>query len=166
MPSTEDAKEFARKPKACEGCPAYEAGKSYVPGVGPTTARIALIGQGPGPTEADGIWDSDLKRKVRAPFIGRAGQELNSWLHQAKLTRNNLYIDNVVRCWLRRGKKDREPTAKERAYCTEHHLHPSLANLKHLQIVVPIGVPAIRWLYGDKANGQWAGSLRRVEVEW
>ena len=40
------------KPKACEKCPAYEWGVGFVPPENLTTHRFALVGQGPGETEA------------------------------------------------------------------------------------------------------------------
>lgn len=124
------------KPEACEGCPAQHVGLGYVPGEGPQEATIALVGQGPGKVEAH----------VGRPFVGPSGDKLrNGWLPRASINPHTCYIDNVVRCWL---PGDREPTKRERDFCTRTYLYPTLARLPHLRVVVPLGAPAARALLG------------------
>jgi len=162
---------YAAKSPKCEGCPAYENGHSFVPGCGPPTARVALIGQGPGKEEAEGHWSIELQQVVRAPFIGRSGKTLNQWLDRVNrespelppLRREDCWVDNTVRCLLKRGAKDREPTAAERAFCAEAHLKPALRALPNLQVLVPIGVPAIKGVMGEDTGELWAGGTYKLE---
>lgn len=58
-----------------------------VPGTGPKTAKIAIVGEAPGAHE-----DIQLK-----PFVGPAGGVLDQCLHAAGLTRFEVYLTNVVK---------------------------------------------------------------------
>lgn len=61
--------------------------KRIVPGVGPTNAKIAIVGEAPGAWE-----NSQLK-----PFVGPAGGVLEQCLHAAGLIRSEVYLTNVVK---------------------------------------------------------------------
>lgn len=124
------------KPPTCAGCPAAAVGVGYVPGLGPTTASIALVGQGPGRIEA----------LTGRPFAGPSGQVLDRWLAAAGIRRKDCWITNVVQCQL---PGDRTPTKRERDYCTARHTYPELAALPNLRVVVPIGIPAAKALLGE-----------------
>lgn len=63
------------------------SGQRVVPGVGPSNARIAIVGEAPGSHE-----DHQLK-----PFVGPAGGVLESCLHAAGLIRSEVYLTNVVK---------------------------------------------------------------------
>ena len=117
------------KSEKCRGCPAEFVGTSYVPGRGPLSAKLALIGQGPGKVEA----------YQGRPFKGPSGKILNIWLDKAGVPEADIYIDNVVRCWL---PKDRKPLAKEVAFCWKAHLRDVLAKMTNLKVICPVGVPA------------------------
>ena len=152
---------YAEKLPPCVGCPAFEAGRSYVPGTGNPNALVALIGQGPGREEAEGHWDIPTQSQRREPFIGRAGALLDDWMHEAGWPsdwRSRVWIDNVVRCWLVRGKKDREPLAKEIAHCTA--AYPKIP--ESVRLVVAIGTPASNHVLGWKAGTRYAGALVRL----
>ena len=58
-----------------------------VPGIGPRTAKIAIVGEAPGAYE-----DAQLK-----PFVGPAGGVLEQCLHAAGLIRSDVYLTNVVK---------------------------------------------------------------------
>src|SRR3989304_1554341 len=58
-----------------------------VPGIGPATAKIAIVGEAPGAYE-----DIQLK-----PFVGPAGTVLEQCLHAAGLIRSEVYLTNVVK---------------------------------------------------------------------
>ncbi len=61
--------------------------RRLVPGFGPTTAKIAIVGEAPGAYE-----DMQLK-----PFVGPAGTVLEQCLHAAGLIRSEVYLTNVVK---------------------------------------------------------------------
>jgi DNA polymerase len=139
------------KPLTCHGCPALEVGKGYVPGEGPATARIALVGQGPGKTEA---W-------AGAPFVGPSGNMLDGWLREAGIKRSRCWVDNVVRCWM---PGNRAPRKKEVEFCTAAHLRPQLKKLEKLKTVVPVGVVAIKHFMGPEGNDSAVGAVARGEL--
>lgn len=137
---------FGGKPESCAGCPALTAGRSFVRATGPSSARIALVGQGPGEDEA---W-------AGVPFVGRSGVTLSRWLARAGIDRTACHVSNVVWCWL---PKNRPPSVAEVAHC-ERHWQPPLQQLPDLRVVVPIGIPAIKAvLLTERANMNWAGRV-------
>ena len=61
---------------------------TYVPASGnPSTAKYILVGEQPGITE--------IRRG--SPFVGPSGQELDSFLHSAGISRADCYITNVIK---------------------------------------------------------------------
>ncbi len=64
-----------------------EKPRRIVPGFGPQTAKIAIVGEAPGAYE-----DMQLK-----PFVGPAGTILEQCLHAAGLIRSEVYLTNVIK---------------------------------------------------------------------
>lgn len=81
----------------CTACPLYEHATQTVFGVGPREARVMFIGEQPGDQE-------DLAGK---PFVGPAGDVLNRALADVGISRDNVYVTNVVKHfkWVPRGKR-------------------------------------------------------------
>jgi len=75
-----------------------------VPGEGPETAKIMLVGEAPGA-------DEDEQGR---PFVGAAGKLLTEALAEAGISRETVYITNVVKC---RPPRNRTPTASEAEAC-------------------------------------------------
>ena len=161
------------KPPTCAECPAFKIGKGFVPGEGSLDARLVLVGQGPGENEvATGrpFMPGYAASGQGVPVPGQAGRLLKEWMAQAELRRDEVWVDNVVRCGL---PKNRKPTLREVQYCTTHHLFPALARLTHGReplglVIVPVGVPAFEVFYGKGAGEEYAGSLavwKGVEIE-
>lgn len=139
--------------KSCEGCPFRERGLGFVPGKGPLTARVALIGQGPGKVE---IYSGE-------PFIGPAGQRLDIWLAKANLPRSQMWIDNSVRCRILRNGKDVAPP-KAVAQCYQRHWGAALSKLDELEYIVTIGAEASKFIVGPWCGDRAAGTLVEVEL--
>ena len=78
--------------------------KQTVFGVGDPTARLVFVGEGPGA-------DEDRQGE---PFVGAAGQLLNKILDACQLSREQVYILNVVKC---RPPRNRTPSDVERSCC-------------------------------------------------
>lgn len=78
-----------------------------IAGEGPVPADIMFIGQAPGRVE----------QRVGRPFQGPAGQQLDMVIHECNLTRDEIYITNVVKQRAEDGGKDRKPTYAEMATC-------------------------------------------------
>lgn len=80
------------------------AGNGYVPGCGPEETEYAIVGEGPAFNEV----------RMGIPFVGPAGQVLNSALIQAEVDRNQVYVTNAVKCRFPAGL-----TSNEKKVCTE-----------------------------------------------
>jgi len=93
--------------RACTLCALSETRTNAVPGEGPLDAEIMLIGEAPGVNE---------DRQGR-PFVGAAGQFLSELLAAAGLTREQVYICNVLKC---RPPGNRDPLPGEIEACSEY----------------------------------------------
>lgn len=89
----------------CHRCPLGDTRTNIVFGVGDPNARVMFIGEGPGRNE-------DLQGE---PFVGAAGHKLDSLLSIAGLTRQEIYIANVVKC---RPPSNRNPLPGEIEACS------------------------------------------------
>ena len=88
----------------CRRCRLCEARTKIVFGVGDPGARLMFIGEGPG-------HDEDVQG---IPFVGRAGMLLTDIIRAMNLTREQVYIGNVVKC---RPPENRTPEPDEIAAC-------------------------------------------------
>lgn len=92
---------------ACQRCPLHQGRTQTVFGVGARSARWMVIGEAPGQEE-------DRRGE---PFVGRAGQLLNSMLAALGLARGEVYIANILKC---RPPNNRDPQADEVAHCESY----------------------------------------------
>jgi uracil-DNA glycosylase family 4 len=89
----------------CALCPLATQGRRQVVfGVGDSNANLMFIGEGPGEQE-------DLQGE---PFVGRAGKLLTQLIEGIGLTRDDVYIANVVKC---RPPGNRDPLPVEIDAC-------------------------------------------------
>ena len=88
----------------CQKCQLSQTRKNFVFGVGNPKADIVFIGEAPGEQE-------DLQG---VPFVGRAGKLLDKILTAIELTRNDVYICNVLKC---RPPNNRDPLPSEVEKC-------------------------------------------------
>jgi DNA polymerase len=96
------AQETARQ--GCQLCKLSAGRKSVVFGAGHPSADLMVIGEGPGADEDE----------QGQPFVGRAGQLLTRMLESVKLSRDEVYITNAVKC---RPPGNRNPEADELLAC-------------------------------------------------
>lgn len=97
--------ELAQSLVNCERCKLAKLGRSQVVfGVGNPHASIMFVGEAPGSNE-------DLKGE---PFVGAAGKLLNDLLASAGLSRDQIYIANVIKC---RPPNNRDPEQDEVETC-------------------------------------------------
>ena len=120
----------------CELCTRYHGPD---PSSGPIPASVMFIGEAPGRTEEDPKYG-----KQRAPFIGQAGQYLDSLLFQVGLNRESVYLTNTVKC---RPPGNATPIPAWTNAC-RHWLELEIS-LVNPQIIVTLGVPATRHILGD-----------------
>jgi uracil-DNA glycosylase len=90
--------------KTCKKCRLHENTKNAVPGEGPINAKIMFVGQNPGAEED----------AAGRPFVGRAGKFLNKTLQKFGLTREDVFITNLVK---HTSPKNRAPLPDEIAAC-------------------------------------------------
>jgi DNA polymerase len=90
--------------RGCTRCKLAQGRTTIVFGSGSPGARLVVIGEGPGQ-------DEDLQG---LPFVGRAGQLLTRMLDSVGITRDEVYICNVVKC---RPPGNRNPEADEISAC-------------------------------------------------
>ena len=89
---------------ACDKCRLAKTRTQVVYGVGSPNADLMFIGEAPGR-------DEDIQGK---PFVGRAGQLLTDIVKAMKLTRDDVYIANVIKC---RPPENRNPEPDELEAC-------------------------------------------------
>ncbi|MCW1922059.1 UdgX family uracil-DNA binding protein [Luteolibacter arcticus] len=139
-PSFAEFGELNRMIHACRHCPLWEHATAAVPGEGPETARIMIVGEQPGDRE-------DLEGR---PFAGPAGKLLDRALEEAGLDRSGIYVTNAVKHfkWTPRGKLrlHQKPDAGEIDACKPW----LLAELSHIapSVVILLGATAARSLLG------------------
>ena len=111
----------------CRLCQLCQTRTNIVFGVGNPHARVMFIGEAPGRNE-------DLQGE---PFVGRAGENLNGILSLAGLTREEIYIANVLKC---RPPGNRNPQADEVLACSPF-LREQIRSIWP-DIIVTMGNPA------------------------
>ena len=129
----------------CTACRLAGTRTNVVFGVGSPTADLMFIGEAPGQ-------DEDLKGE---PFVGRAGQLLTDIIKAMKLTREDVYIANVIKC---RPPGNRNPEADELDQCRPF-LRRQVALIKP-KVIVTLGKFGLQSLtekgYSISAvRGQW-----------
>lgn len=94
----------ARQAASCFACELSATRTLTVPGEGTPQAQVVVVGEAPGARE-------DL---LGRPFVGAAGRYLDRLLGEARLTREDVFILNTVKC---RPPANRPPRPAERAAC-------------------------------------------------
>ncbi|MFO8073822.1 MAG: uracil-DNA glycosylase [Polyangia bacterium] len=121
----------------CERCPLHAGRNRIVFGGGRPDARLVLVGEGPGREE-------DLSGR---PFVGPAGQLLDRILAAIGLSREDVYICNVVKC---RPPGNRDPEPEEAQTCGRF-LRRQL-RIIHPQVIIALGRPAAAYLLDTAAS--------------
>lgn len=112
-----------------------------VHGSGHPTAPLMLIGEGPGNDEDD----------EGVPFIGDSGGLLNQLLIVNDMTREDVFVDNLVPCrplnWIDGRPVLRPPTKLEVANCMPR-LYETIREVDPI-LIVAMGRPVLHALTGD-----------------
>jgi DNA polymerase len=137
----------------CRRCRLHETRNRLVFGEGDPRAELVFVGEGPG-------GDED---RVGRPFVGEAGRLLTRIIEAMGLTREQVYICNVVKC---RPPKNRDPKGDEIATCIPF-LHRQL-DLIEPSVVCTLGRVAGKALLGEafsvtRDRGRWV-EYRSVPV--
>jgi uracil-DNA glycosylase len=119
----------------CTRCALHKGRNKIVFGDGDPNARLLFVGEGPGADEdAQGL-----------PFVGRAGQLLNNMIGAMGLTREQVYIANVVKC---RPPQNRAPEPDEANTCSPF-LFGQIDAIRP-EVIVALGATAATYLLGQR----------------
>lgn len=108
----------------CTRCDLHRTRKHTVFGAGDAAADWMFVGEAPGAQED----------RQGLPFVGPAGQLLNAMLLAINMSRDQVYIANVLKC---RPPKNRDPQGVEVRQC-EPYLHRQVALIQP-EIIVAMG---------------------------
>jgi DNA polymerase len=122
----------------CTRCVLHKQGrKQIVFGVGNPKAELLFVGEGPGADEDE----------QGEPFVGRSGQLLNNMIKAMGLSREQVYIANIVKC---RPPGNRAPEREESETCSPF-LMRQIAAIKP-KVVVALGAVAAKTLLAMNAS--------------
>jgi len=130
----------------CTKCELSETRNNSVPGKGNFKSDVIFVGEAPGKNE-------DMKGE---PFIGIAGKKLSIALENAGITRDDVYITNIVKC---RPPKNRVPTTNERDTC-QNYLKKEIEIIKP-KIICILGNTAFNSLLDGKEIIKFRGKIVR-----
>ncbi|MCH9658579.1 uracil-DNA glycosylase [archaeon] len=134
----------------CTKCELSKTRIKSVPGKGNFKADVIFVGEAPGKNE-------DLNGE---PFIGIAGKKISAALEDAGISREDVYITNIVKC---RPPKNRVPNTTERSTCQEY-LKQEISIIKP-KIICILGNTAFSSLLGGSEIVKHRGRLVRKEKQ-
>lgn len=142
MYSLEELKKYCLK---CKKCRLHETRNNVVFGQGNDNADLMFVGEGPG-------YNEDIQG---VPFVGKAGQLFDKMIKAIDLTREEIYIANIVKC---RPPNNRNPLDDESKICIEY-LRWQVKLIKPKIIVCLGSVSAKNLIRSDlkisKVRGEW-----------
>jgi len=142
--------------RVCVRCGLWESRTNAVVGSGSLDTGIVLVGEAPGRTEDErGL-----------PFVGRAGKMLDEALGKAGLSRDDLFIMNLVKC---RPPNNRRPKRSEIGSC-EPHLVEQLEIIEP-RVIAPMGNSPLGYFFhryglGRAVIGDVHGEAFLVDERW
>jgi DNA polymerase len=139
--------EIAAVVARCTRCPLYATAKNPVPGVGDPNADFMLVGEAPGANEDE----------QGEPFVGQAGQLLNKIVGAIGLTRDDVFIANVLK---HRPPGNRNPLPEEVTACSPYLVRQ--IELIRPKVIVALGTFAAQTLLDTKLTiGKLRGQVHR-----
>jgi uracil-DNA glycosylase family 4 len=132
----------------CQKCHLAKTRTQVVFGQGDPKAKLVFVGEAPGQEE-------DIQGLA---FVGRAGQLLTRMITAMKLSREQVYICNILKC---RPPENRTPAPEEVLAC-QSYLERQLVLIKP-NIICALGLVSAQWLLGTKeALGRLRGKFLPV----
>jgi uracil-DNA glycosylase family 4 len=140
----EELATLKKEVSVCTQCELHQTRTQTVFGVGNPQADWLVIGEAPGADED----------KQGEPFVGRAGQLLNSMLLAMGLQREQVFIANILKC---RPPNNRDPKPEEVVAC-ESYLRKQIELIKP-KIILAVGrIAAQNLLKVDTPIGKMRGN--------
>jgi uracil-DNA glycosylase family 4 len=130
----------------CQQCEIAKYRNKVVPGEGAEDAKIMFIGEAPG-------WHED---QLGRPFVGPAGKFLDELLASIGLTREQVYIANVIKC---RPSSNRDPLPTEIQNC-----RPWLERqieIIHPKMIVTLGRYSMAMFFPNKSISKIHGTAQK-----
>jgi len=140
--------EIVQLVRSCTDCPLHQGSTNPVPGEGAPNAEIMFIGEGPGYQE---------DRQGR-PFVGPAGQFLDELLASIGLSREQVYITNMVK---HRPPQNRDPLPAEIAACSKY-LDRQI-ELINPSLIVTLGRFSLARFFPGESISRARGRLRQKD---
>jgi DNA polymerase len=138
----------ANEVSTCTLCELHHSRKNAVPGEGPANSDIMFIGEGPG------FHENEQGR----PFVGAAGKFLEELLGDIGLSREEVFISNVVKC---RPPGNRDPLPEEVKTCTSNYLDRQIAAINP-KVIVTLGRFSMNLLMPDSKISQVHGQAVKI----
>jgi len=132
----------------CTKCDLCKTRTNAVPGKGNFQSDVIFVGEAPGRNE-------DQKGE---PFIGVAGKKLSIALDEAGISRDDVYITNIVKC---RPPNNRVPKTSERETCQEY-LKQEISIIKP-EIICILGNTAFNSILGGSEITKFRGKVVRKD---
>jgi uracil-DNA glycosylase len=143
--------QLAGEVRGCVLCGLHATRTQTVFGVGNRHAELLVIGEAPGA-------DEDRQGE---PFVGRAGQLLNSMLRAMRMPRETVYIANLLKC---RPPGNRDP-APEEVRCCQPYLQRQIALLAPRLLLAVGRIAAQNLLATDTPIGKLRGSVHHYGAQ-
>ncbi len=131
----------------CRRCPLYATAKNPVPGTGNPDADFMIVGEAPGANEDE----------QGVPFVGQAGQLLTKIIEAIQLTRDDVFIANVLK---HRPPGNRNPLPEEVSACSPYLVRQ--IELVRPKVILALGTFAAQTLLETKTTiGKLRGQIHR-----
>ena len=141
-----DMEDMSQHCESCDRCVLGSTRTHAVVSRGNPNADILIIGEGPGENE-------DLQGK---PFVGKSGQLLDKILESVKLTEDDIFICNIVKC---RPPGNRKPSKDEMEACRPYLMEQ--IRLVNPKIIILTGASSIDGLFQEKSVG-----ITKIRGQW
>ena len=132
----------------CTKCELCKTRTNAVPGKGNFQSDVIFVGEAPGRNED----------KHGEPFVGVAGKKLSIALEEAGISRDAVYITNIVKC---RPPNNRVPSTSERNTCQEY-LKQEISIIKP-KIICILGNTAFNSILGGSEITKFRGKVVRKD---
>jgi len=132
----------------CTKCDLCKTRTNAVPGKGNFQSDVIFVGEAPGRSED----------KKGEPFIGVAGKKLSIALEEAGISRDEVYITNIVKC---RPPNNRIPNTDEKNTCQEY-LKQEISIIKP-EIICILGNTAFNSILGGSEITKFRGKVVRKD---
>lgn len=147
MSDAKDLEHWCQKIHSCKACALHEEGNRG-PTIysGSTESPLMIVGEGPGGVE-------DI---YGVPLVGPSGKLLDKALWSVGVTRDKVYVTNIVKC---RPRDNRTLSDEEGRFCANLHLKEEIKMIQP-KVIITLGKVALHYFNQD------TGSITRLRGKW